>query len=125
MQWFLKCLTQYADFTGRARRKEYWMFMLFSFLIYILVAMVLLALGVTESAINIVISLLALSLILPNLAVTVRRLHDIDRSGWWVLLMFVPILSLVILVFMFLNGTSGGNRFGPDPKADSGDIFIS
>ena len=125
MQWFLKCLTQYADFTGRARRKEYWMFVLFSLLIYFLVAIVLVALSATESAINIVIGLLALSLMLPNLAVTIRRLHDTDRSGWWALLSFVPILSLVILVFMFLDGTSGGNRFGPDPKADSGDIFIS
>ena len=125
MQWFLKCLTQYADFTGRARRKEYWMFVLFSLLIYLLVAIVLVALSATESAINIVIGLLALSLMLPNLAVTIRRLHDTDRSGWWALLSFVPILSLVILVFMFLDGTSGGNRFGPDPKADSGDIIIS
>ena len=125
MQWFLKCLTQYADFTGRARRKEYWMFVLFSLLIYFLVAIVLVALSATESAINIVIGLLALSLMLPNLAVTIRRLHDTDRSGWWALLSFVPILSLVILVFMFLDGTSGGNRFGPDPKADSGDVNIS
>ena len=125
MQWFLKCLTQYADFTGRARRKEYWMFVLFSLLIYFLVAIVLVALSATESAINIVIGLLALSLMLPNLAVTIRRLHDTDRSGWWALLSFVPILSLVILVFMFLDGTSGGNRFGPDPKVDSGDIIIS
>ena len=125
MQWFLKCLTQYADFTGRARRKEYWMFVLFSLLIYFLVAIVLVALSATESAINIVIGLLALSLMLPNLAVTIRRLHDTDRSGWWALLSFVPILSLVILVFMFLDGTSGGYRFGPDPKADSGDIIIS
>ena len=82
MQWFLKCLTQYADFTGRARRKEYWMFVLFSLLIYFLVAIVLVALSATESAINIVIGLLALSLMLPNLAVTIRRLHDTDRSGW-------------------------------------------
>lgn len=81
MQWFLKCLTQYADFTGRARRKEYWMFVLFSLLIYFLVAIVLVALSATESAINIVIGLLALSLMLPNLAVTIRRLHDTDRSG--------------------------------------------
>lgn len=85
MQWFLKCLTQYADFTGRARRKEYWMFVLFSLLIYFLVAIVLVALSATESAINIVIGLLALSLMLPNLAVTIRRLHDTDRSGWWAL----------------------------------------
>ena len=125
MQWFLKCLTQYADFTGRARRKEYWMFVLFSLLIYFLVAIVLVALSATESAINIVIGLLALSLMLPNLAVTIRRLHDTDRSGWWALLSFVPILSLVILVFMFLVGTSGCNLFGPVPKADSGDIIIS
>ena len=125
MQWFLKCLTQYADFTGRARRKEYWMFVLFSLLIYFLVAIVLVALSATESAINIVIGLLALSLMLPNLAVTIRRLHDTDRSGWWALLSFVPILCLVILVFMFLDGTSGGNRFGPDHKADSDDLIIS
>ena len=113
MQWYLAALKKYATFEGRARRREYWFFILFLILIGI-------GLGVVEGLLGtggIVMGLFMLAMLVPNIAVTIRRLHDSDHSGWWFLAYFVPILNLVPFVFMFFNGTAGANRFGPDPKA--------
>ena len=115
MNWFVDVVKKYAVFNGRARRKEYWMFLLFYILIYV-------GLIIVESLIGspgILVLVLALGLLVPSLAVSIRRLHDTERSGWWFLIAFVPIVGgIVLLVFMCLDGTSGPNRFGADPKAE-------
>ncbi|BCJ47892.1 DUF805 domain-containing protein [Actinoplanes ianthinogenes] len=111
-------LTQYVGFRGRARRSEFWWFTLFSFLISLVASVLDLRLG-TESMwdngpVSIIVSI---GLFLPSLAVTVRRLHDTDRSGWWLLACFVPLVGfLVMLVFLVLDGGFETNRFGVSPK---------
>ena len=119
MNWYLGVLKQYATFEGRARRKEYWFFVLF----YILVFLVLSAVdGLTgtynvDAGVGLLGGLYILATLIPSLAVMVRRLHDTDRSGWWVLIGLIPLLGdLVLLVFMCLDSQPGGNRFGPNPK---------
>ncbi|MFY1696449.1 DUF805 domain-containing protein [Solwaraspora sp. WMMA2101] len=115
--------TQYVGFSGRARRSEYWWFALFSLLVGIVTSILDTALGTNfEDSTNGVIGLLvSLALLLPSLAVAVRRLHDTDRSGWWILIGLIPIIGwIVLLVFYVQNGTPGPNRFGSDPKDVAG-----
>lgn len=118
MDWYLKVLKNYVGFSGRARRKEYWMFTLFNIIVAIVLMILDRAIGtMTDQGMGMLGMLYSLLILLPSLAVSVRRLHDTDRSGWWLLLALIPILGgLVLLVFMVLEGTSGPNRFGPDPK---------
>ena len=100
------CLTKYVEFTGRASRSEYWWFVLFSILLQIVGGMINQNLG----------TVVALALLLPSLAVLVRRLHDTDRSGWWALLLLLPIIGpIVLIIFAVLEGTPGPNRFGAPP----------
>ncbi len=108
MGWYIAVLKQYAVFSGRARRKEYWMFVLFNFIISLI-------LGLVEGLIGgpgILANLYSLAVLIPSIAVGVRRMHDTDRSGWWLLL---PIVNIVFLVF---DSQPEENRFGPNPKAD-------
>ena len=124
MEWMLMPLRRYAEFSGRSRRKEYWMFALGLIIVYALCFLVLGGLGAAASdregggaLFMIPIMILALALFIPSLAVQVRRFHDQDKSGWFVLLSLIPFVGgLVVLVFMCLEGTRGPNRFGPDPK---------
>ena len=113
MNWYIDVLKKYFVFEGRARRKEFWMFTLFNFIALIIVAAIDGAVG----AYGILYGIYALGTLLPNLGLSVRRLHDTDRSGWWLLLSLVPIAGLAVIVFFAMEGTSGSNRFGPDPKA--------
>lgn len=131
--------SRYADFSGRSRRMEYWMFRLFEFLVFVGGFFFIAFLGGLmrgaggEQAGGIVggIGMLALGLfllgsIIPSIAVTVRRLHDTNRSGWMLLLGFIPLIGgIVLLVFMFSEGTRGPNDYGNDPKAvdHGGDVF--
>ncbi len=174
MHWMILPLKRYAEFSGRSRRKEYWLFFLAVILVYLaLFALLMLfmgsaILGAFGSAgttgaepgagmmgamlgggiVGIVIMLTWLFLLIPSIAVGIRRLHDIDRSGWWLMIGYGPwllsvILSaaqsealvaifnllwmvgfIVLLVFAVLPGTRGPNRFGPDPKGeDLGQVF--
>ena len=120
MKWFLEALTKkYATFEGRARRSEYWYFVLFYFLAIVVLAIVDVTVGTynEEVGVGLLSGLFGLATIVPSLAVTVRRLHDTDRSGWWVLLELVPFIGwLVVLVFTVLDSQPGANRFGPNPK---------
>ncbi|AKJ43673.1 DUF805 domain-containing protein [Pragia fontium] len=120
MEWYKKCFTQYADFSGRARRKEYWMFTLFNLLAIIVLAIVGSILdsvfGSNGAVTGILLIVYSLAIIIPSLSVTVRRLHDTDKTGWWYLLVFIPFGSLVLLVFTILEGTAGPNTYGPSPK---------
>jgi uncharacterized membrane protein YhaH (DUF805 family) len=125
MEWFLKVLKKdYANFNGRACREEYWMFVLFSMLIYVVMSVVLLGSMVanikTLGIITIGLSCIyILGIFVPTLAVTVRRLHDTNRSGWAYLISFIPLVGpIILLVFLCSEGTLGANRYGPDPKAE-------
>ena len=111
----------YADFSGRARRKEYWMFYLFtvlSIVAVVVVAGILSAIADVLGVIGIVLyAAVALGLFVPSLAIAVRRLHDTGRSGWWYFISFIPLLGgLVLLYFMVIEGDAGPNEYGPDPK---------
>ena len=116
MNWYLTVLKNYVGFSGRARRKEYWMFALFNAIVF-LVLYILAA--VTRSPIFWVLyGLYALAVIIPSLAVTWRRMQDTGRNGLWILLGLIPFVGgIILLVFMLLPGTQGPNEFGPDPKA--------
>ena len=114
MNWYLTLMTQkYASFSGRARRTEYWMF----FLVYFVIALVI---GVVEGLLSIggyLTGMFALVHLLPSIAVTVRRLHDTNRTGWWAALALVPIVGpLVLLYFAVLPGDLQPNNYGPNPK---------
>ncbi|MCC5938222.1 MAG: DUF805 domain-containing protein [Lunatimonas sp.] len=120
MKWYLKVLRQYADFNGRARRKEYWMFVLFN-IVFALVAMFfdnILGLTVAELPYGVFYFAYVLAVFIPGLAAAVRRLHDIGRSGWMILIGLIPIIGGIwLLVLMVTEGTSGENKYGSDPKA--------
>jgi uncharacterized membrane protein YhaH (DUF805 family) len=112
------CLTKYADFGGRARRSEYWWFVVFNAVVGT-VASVLDALIGTDFGRTGLLQLLAgLALLLPGLAVAVRRLHDVGRSGWWVLLVLIPIVGALILVLAYLiKHSEPDNAYGPAPAS--------
>lgn len=113
------CLSKYADFTGRARRSEYWYFFLFEILVSIAAAIIDAILGTRNTAGGggVVGLIASLALFLPGLAVTIRRLHDVGRSGWWWLIWLIPIVGwIVMLVWMCTDSQRGRNRYGASPK---------
>ncbi|OZM78130.1 DUF805 domain-containing protein [Pseudonocardia sp. MH-G8] len=123
MQWYLKVLRQYVDFAGRSRRTEYWMFVLFSAIIAIVLAGLdnLLGLSFSAGSSGVLGLLYSLAVLLPGLGVTVRRLHDTGRSGWWVLIALIPVIgAIVLIVFLATAGNTATNSYGPDPKASVG-----
>jgi uncharacterized membrane protein YhaH (DUF805 family) len=106
MKWFLMALKKYADFNGRSRRSEYWYFTLFFMVIYI----VLFLLTMQVPAFGILTLIFALGMIVPSIAVAIRRMHDVGKSGWYCL---IPIYSLILA---FTEGDAGTNEYGPNPK---------
>jgi len=127
MDWMLMPVKRYADFSGRSRRKEYWMFIL-GFVIAMVVASIVEGIlgmsGMVGGAYGPLTLLLILGLFIPALACQVRRFHDQDKSGWFVLLGLIPLLGgLIVLVFMCLEGTKGPNRFGEAPKGNTAETF--
>ncbi len=115
INWFMKVVTQhYFDFNGRARRAEFWWYILVNFIIAIVLNVIdgMLHLG------GILGGLFAVALLLPSLGVMVRRLHDTGRSGWWYFIVLVPLVGVILLIVWFAaEGTKGPNAYGPDPKA--------
>lgn len=114
MEWYIRCLRKYAEFNGRARRAEYWYFVLFNFLIS-------LALGIVEGIVadtpGILQGVYSLGIIVPSLAVGCRRLHDTGKSGWWQLIGLIPIIGgIVLLVFMVQDSQPEENQYGGNPK---------
>lgn len=115
------CLNNYANFSGRARRSELWWFVLFNFCAQI-------ATSIVDSIIMSIIGftallsfLVMLALIVPGIAVAVRRMHDIGKSGWWLLLGLIPIVGPIILIIWYVKpGQPGPNQYGPDPLAGAG-----
>jgi uncharacterized membrane protein YhaH (DUF805 family) len=119
MHWYLDVLKKYAVFSGRARRKEYWFFALFSLIITLVLMIIDAAAGVfdAESGFGLLSGFYTLAVLIPGLAVSIRRLHDTNHSGWWLLIGLVPLVgSIMLLIFMFRDGQPGQNRFGPNPK---------
>lgn len=119
MNWYLEVLKKYAVFNGRARRSEYWYFMLFSSIIGIVLAVID---GVTgsyspEVGLGLLGGIYTLAVFIPSLAVLVRRLHDTQRSGWWLLIVLIPLIgAIVLLVFMVQDSKPGQNQYGANPK---------
>ncbi len=119
MNWYLEVLKNYAVFTGRARRKEYWMFVLFNIIFAAAAVLVDNLLGLASDAIGYgpVYGLYLLATLIPGIAVGVRRLHDIGKSGWMLLIAFIPLIGAIwLIVLMATEGQSGANEYGPDPK---------
>jgi uncharacterized membrane protein YhaH (DUF805 family) len=122
MEWYLKVLREYANFSGRARRKEFWMFTLMNSIIGMVfiygLGLALIPLSDEEPIAPLIPSFLYLLIIfLPSLAVQVRRLHDVGKSGWYLLLAFIPLIGTIWLFVLFVTeGDRGPNAYGEDPK---------
>jgi len=121
MNWYLGALKKYAIFYGRARRKEYWMFVLISMVAYLVLGFVDAQTGTMGiSGVGLLSGLYWLGTIIPAIAVTVRRLHDTNHSGWWYFIVLVPIAGpIILLVFLVRDGQPEANAYGPNPKADA------
>ena len=121
MSWYLKALKNYAGFSGRARRREYWIFILFNNFIFIALSFldIIIYNLSSETVIGMLSGAYLLAVILPSLAVTFRRLHDSGKSGWWVFINLVPMVgSLVFIIILFLDSQPGENQYGPSPKSE-------
>ena len=151
MEWMLMPLKRYAEFSGRSRRKEYWMYVLLLVIVGFVLGAIEGAMGLAQTVgpYGPLSAIFALGTLIPSIAVGVRRLHDTERTGWWMALPLVPyalavimlvtgnlamagmvmiaagILAIVLLVFMVLDGTKGPNKYGPDPKGgvDADKVF--
>ena len=111
MEYFIGALKKYADFTGRARRKEYWMFILFYLIFYIVLTVIDAAIGS-----YILAALFSLVLLLPTISIAARRLHDTGRSGWWQLISLIPILGGIVLLVFLVQDSHEENEYGESPK---------
>ena len=120
MNYFIDCLTKkYACFSGRARRQEYWLFVLFNFIAAFVVGFIggVLAGATGVEAFAYLGAIYNLAVLFPGFGVFVRRMHDIGRSGWWRLIAFIPIIGwIVLIVFCCLDSQPGDNQYGPNPK---------
>lgn len=121
MNWYLTVMKDFANFSGRSRRKEYWMFVLFN-IIFGAAAMAL------DNLLGIVVAmgygpiygLYVLAILVPSIAVAIRRLHDVGKSGWMLLIAFIPLVGAIwLLVLMVMDSQPGENEYGPDPKAET------
>lgn len=119
MNWYMTVLKKYAVFSGRAQRAEYWFFVLFNIIISFVLAFVDSAAGTMTAGagVGILGGIYSLAILIPSIAVAVRRLHDTSRSGWWLLIAFIPLIGfIVLLVFFVMDSTPGANEHGPNPK---------
>lgn len=119
MNWYLHVLRNYANFNGRARRKEYWMFVLFNIIFGIAAMVIDNLLGIAVEAIGYgpIYGLYSLAVLIPGLAVAVRRLHDVGKSGWMLLVILIPIIGAIwILVLSVSDSQPGDNQYGSNPK---------
>jgi uncharacterized membrane protein YhaH (DUF805 family) len=128
MNWYLTVLKKYAVFGGRARRREYWFFVLFSVIISIVLGIID---GLTGSfnptvGLGLLSGIYSLAILIPSLAVGVRRLHDTGKRGWWLLLALIPLVgAIVLLVFMCQDSNPGQNQYGPNPKLDTANAITA
>ena len=123
MDWFLGALKKYAVFEGRARRREYWFYVLFWIIIAVVLNVVDRMLGMynAEYGVGPLGGIFWLGTLLPSLAVGARRLHDTGRSGWWLLIGLIPLIgAIVLIVFFVMDSQPGTNQYGPNPKGVAG-----
>ena len=118
MNYFLDALKNYATFSGRATRQQYWMFVLFSVIFSFLLGIVDGLFGfVNEIDMGLLSTLFSLAILIPSIAILARRLHDIGRTGWWILLIFIPLIgAIVILIFTLLDSEKNENQYGESLK---------
>ena len=122
MEWYKMALNKYSQFSGRSRRSEYWYFLLFN-MIFTVVAVII---DSILWEVPILYLLYSLGVFIPGLAVTIRRLHDTNKSGWWMLISIIPLIgAIVILVFLATEGDHSDNQYGPNPKSTSEEDHIS
>jgi len=117
------CLSKYVDFKGRARRSEYWWFFLFTVLVSIVASILDAILGTDyggSTSGGVINTIASLALLLPGLAVAIRRLHDTSRVGWWILIGLIPIVGWIILIVFYVQDSHPDNQYGPSPKASAG-----
>lgn len=113
MEWYLAALKQYAVFSGRARRREYWTFVLVNFIVVLVLTGVDSAVGTA----GVLAGLFNLAMLVPGIAVGTRRLHDTDRSGWLLLIGLIPLVGAIVLIVFFVQDSQpGDNQYGPNPK---------
>lgn len=122
MEWYVRVWQRYAEFSGRSRRMEYWMFTLIHSIIVLALCTGIVGFGLLRQPVigatsYLLLAAYGLAVLVPSFAVTVRRLHDIDKTGWWILICLVPVIGgITLLVMTVLDGTQGSNQYGPDPK---------
>jgi uncharacterized membrane protein YhaH (DUF805 family) len=114
---YINVLKKYVDFTGRARRREYWLFFLANLIIGFVLGFVLGIADVPAESLSWILSVYQLAVFLPSLFVGVRRLHDTGRSGWWLLIALIPVIGAIILIVWYVQDSElGSNQYGPYPK---------
>ncbi len=124
MQWYLKAVRNYVGFTGRSRRKEFWMFVLFNILFSIVAVMLDAAAGLLDpmTGYGPISGLYSLAVLLPGIAVAVRRLHDVGKSGWFLFIILLPLIGAIWLIVLYAtDGHAGTNKYGPNPKEE---VFV-
>lgn len=112
MEYFVRALKKYAEFSGRATRTEYWMYALFYIIFYIVASLI-------DGLLNtyFITSILSLALAIPSISVTARRLHDTGRTGWWQLISLIPLIGIIVLIVFLVQDSHEDNEYGPNPKA--------
>ncbi len=126
MEYFMKAMQEYATFTGRATRREYWMFVLFQIIFSLMLYALTIVGAVSESQTlmiigSVLLGIYILATFIPSLAAAVRRLHDTGRSGWFYFIAFVPVVGgIILIVFLASEGQHGPNKWGPNPLDDQG-----
>lgn len=119
MYWYLKVLRQYADFSGRASRREYWMFVLINSIILIILEFIDFKMGTLSNGIEVgfLSGIYSLAVFIPSLAVSIRRLHDVGKSGWFLLISLIPVIGSIWLLILYIKDSAPGNNvFGPNPN---------
>ncbi len=112
-EWYVKPFEKFIEFSGRSRRKEFWTFVL----VNLGISIVLNALDGVIGLFGIIATLFSLAILIPSIAVGVRRLHDTGRTGWWLLLGFIPLIGLIVLIYFYVQDSEpGSNQYGPNPK---------
>jgi len=125
MKYYIEVLKKYVVFSGRSARKEYWYFVLFNIIFVSVLSVIDVFIGSFGENIGILSGLYALAVFIPTIGVTMRRLHDVGHSGWWILIILIPLFGgIIILVFMLLDSQPGENKYGQNPKVVAGNTGV-